>query len=118
MPKSRTWDVEEIAERRKMGRFRAAVSTAAQTIMVVALGSALSPVAVHTMSAATSDYSVVSVRSRSFPAEVRARRGPRRGEFDPDVQRGMSTSRLGQGVPAFFRETDPGEIDDVDLPLL
>lgn len=117
MSKGRTWDVEEIAERRKIGRFRAAVSTAAQSVMVVGLAVALSPVTVHAISAATSEYSVVSVRSQSVPPEVRARRSPR-GEFDPDVQRGMSTSRLGQEVPAFFRETDPKEIDDVDLPPL
>jgi hypothetical protein len=117
MPKARTWDLEEVTERRKGGRFRAAVSTAAQTIMIVGLASALSPVAVSTVSAATSDYSVISVTHNSLPAATRARRGPR-GEFDPDVQHGISTARLGQGRPAFFRGTDPEEIDDVDLPLL
>ena len=116
MSKGRTWDVEEIAERRKIGRFRAAVSTAAQSVMVVGLAVALSPVTVHAISAATSEYSVVSVRSQSVPPEVRARRS-HEANLIPTYSAVCQPAVSGRG-PAFFRETDPKEIDDVDLPLL
>jgi hypothetical protein len=116
MAHTRTWDIEEIAERRKTSRIRAAVSTATTTV-ILGLATALSPVSVQTISAATPDYSVVKVERQTLHTNGRVERR-QKGEFDPDMPHGISTVRLGQGVPAFFRQTDPDEVEDIDLPPL
>lgn len=117
MSKNRTWDLEELTERRKVKRFRAAVSTVAQAIVLIGVAAALPAIDVPVISAATPDYFVISVRSQALPVPARLKRSAK-GEFDPDVQEGISTIRLGQTMPAFFRETSPDEIVDLELPPL
>jgi hypothetical protein len=83
----------------------------------VGLAAALQPLPVRAISAATVDYTVIGCKWQALPEQIRGKR-TERGEFDPDVQLGMSTVRLGKTIPSYFRVTDPEEVDDIDLPPL
>jgi hypothetical protein len=124
MKAKRHWDIEELGERMEgvaevfHSRARQYAASIASGLVIAAIVAGPGEMsALRTQSFANKNTILIRPFTRTLPRDesVSARRV--RGEFQPDVDEGFSTARLGRLGGGLFTPLDEDEIIDLDVSL-